>query len=347
MSLTDTIDILYGNPMHVIANCLRSFICAAPGNELICADFSNIEGRGLAWLAGDEPKMAKFRAYDRKEAPDIYIQTYASAFSIPVFDKKDPRRQTGKTMELFSGYQGAHGAYLKGLKPSELPKLPAAVKAAVPEDEWQAAEVRFNGSHGLPKDQWTAIAVLVNRWRQDHQPVVEYWRDLEDAATRAVDEPGLITSAGHPKRPIKFLKKGSFLFARLPSGRRLSYPFAKLKDVEMPWRNRDGEKVFKPQVHYMTVDSITRSWGETNTYGGKLCENVTQAICRDILAEAIKRAENRKYPVVMHVHDEIVSEVPEGFGSVEEFEALLCEPPAWAAGFPIAAEGWRGKRYRK
>lgn len=347
MSLAEDIDLLYGNPMAVISDCLRSFIVSAPGKDLVVADFSNIEGRGLAWLAGEEWKLEAFRKYDRGEAPDIYIVTYASAFGVPMFDKKDPRRQTGKTMELFSGYQGAHGAYLKGLKLSELPALARAVREAVPDHEWGVAELKFNGSHGLSKDQWTAIRVLVDRWRQRHENIVHYWWDLEEAAIRAVEQPGKVFAAGATGREARYLKRGSFLFCRLPSGRRLSYPYACLKDVEMPWKDADGNKVFKPQLHYKTVDSVTKTWGETSTYGGKLCENVTQAVCRDLLAAAMIRLEAAGYPVVMHVHDEIVSEVPEGFGSVEEFEDLMCADPGWASGFPIAAEGWRGKRYRK
>lgn len=346
--LYDTIDILYGNPMSVLSDCLRSFITAAPQHDLIVADFANIEGRGLAWLAGEEWKLQAFRDYDAGKAPDIYIQTYARSFNIPLFPKKDPRRELGKKMELSSGYQGGHGAYLKmGVTGKLLAQFTAAVVEAADEAEWRGAERKFNGSHDLPKDQWTALRIVVDRWRASHPATVQYWWDLEAAAIEAVDRPGQITTAGAIGREIKFLKKGSFLFARLPSGRRLSYPFAQLKDVEMPWRNDRGEKVFKPQLHYMTVDSVSKQWGETSSYGGKLCENVTQAICRDLLASAMVRVEAAQYPVIGHVHDEIISEVPEGFGTVEEFEETMCQDPGWASGFPIAAEGFRGRRYRK
>lgn len=128
---------------------------------------------------------------------------------------------------------------------------------------------------------------------------------------------------------------------RLPSGRLLFYYDPRVDPCRASWG------AMKECVTYMTVDSMTKKWVRTNTYGGKLAENVTQAICRDLMAEAMIRVEAAGYPVVMTVHDELVCEVPEGFGSVEEFCAIMSEVPAWASGFPIRAEGWRGKRYRK
>jgi DNA polymerase len=339
--LTAEIEMSYGNPMQVISDCLRSFVVSAPGNDLVVADYSNIEGRGLAWLAGDDAKLHKFKLFDQGKAPDMYIQGYATAFNVPLFDKNDPRRQTGKTMELFSGYQGAHGAYLKGLKPKDLPNLTIAVRDAVPQDEWTDAEDKWNGSHDLPLDQWAAIRILVDRWRASHPEIVSYWYDLEEAAVRAVNKPNTITKCGPSGRQIKYLKKGSFLLCQLPSGRRLSYPYPSVKMEETPWGK------LKPKLYYKSVDSVTRHWGLTTTYGGKLAENVTQAICRDLLDAAIKLLEEAGYWVVMHVHDEIVSEVPEDFGSLEEFCEIMCDLPDWAAGFPVAAEGYRAKRYRK
>jgi DNA polymerase len=97
----------------------------------------------------------------------------------------------------------------------------------------------------------------------------------------------------------------------------------------------------------MSVDSLTRKWVRTHTYGGKLVENIVQAVARDMLAEAMFRVEEAGYKIVMHVHDEILSEVPEGFGSVKEFEDIMAIPPKWAEDCPIGVEGWRGKRYRK
>ena len=128
---------------------------------------------------------------------------------------------------------------------------------------------------------------------------------------------------------------------RLPSGRLLFYREPRLQMTANAW----GEE--KESVTYMSVDGMTKKYVRTSTYGGKLAENVTQAVCRDLMVEAMLRVEAAGYPLVMTVHDELVAEVPEGFGGVEEFCGIMCKVPAWAAGFPVKAEGWRGKRYRK
>lgn len=178
---------------------------------------------------------------------------------------------------------------------------------------------------------------IVKPWRGAHPQTVAFWYDLERACMGAVQEPGKIFSA----RSIGFRVSKKFLQCRLPSGRLLYYYDPEIQPMMTWW----GE--MKDSVTYMTVDGMTKKWIRTNTYGGKLAENVVSATCRDIMAEAMRRLEAAEYPIVMTVHDEIVAEVPVGFGSVEEFERIMCEVPKWAVGFPISASGWRGKRYRK
>ena len=178
-------------------------------------------------------------------------------------------------------------------------------------------------------------------WRDAHPRIVDYWHELEAAAHEAVAHPGLQTTAGPAGRTIAFRVKGSFLFCRLPSGRVLTYPYPKLKPRETPW----GE--IREQVHYMNVDGQTGKWVETHTYGGKLSENIVQAISRDLLAEALLRVDAAGYPVVLHVHDEVVSEVHAMTENADAFCALVAHSPAWCPDLPIHVEGWRGKRYRK
>lgn len=289
------------DPMSTAGAVTRSCLVAASGRDLVVADYSAIEGRGLAWLAGEETELAIYRS-----DADVYIATAAMILHKP-YDRvtKDERQSPGKIATLACGYGGSVGA------------------------------VRKFGGEGMTDDE--IKEQIVWPWREAHPMTVRFWRELEDACMNAVSYRGRIFNA----RAISFRVQSKFLFCRLPSGRLLRYFDPQILPMETSW----GE--IKDCVTYMTVDSLTEKWVRTNTYGGKLAENVTQAICRDLMAEAMLRLEAAGYPIVLTVHDEIVSEVPEGFGSVEEFERIMCEVPAWAKGFPIKAAGWRGKRYKK
>ena len=175
----------------------------------------------------------------------------------------------------------------------------------------------------------------VGSYRSAYPKVVRTWYDQERAAIHAVSKGGNVTCG-----KVTWEKRGDFLWCRLPSGRELAYHKPVIKTKEDGY----GGQV---SLSYMTTDSVTKKYMRKDTYGGKIVENIIQATARDILATALLDAERNKYAPVMHVHDEIVVEVPEGFGSVEEFEKIICAVPAWAKGCPISAEAWRGKRYKK
>ena len=178
---------------------------------------------------------------------------------------------------------------------------------------------------------------IVKPWREAHPMTVKFWYELEDACMAAVANPSRVTSA----RSIQFRVSGKFLMMRLPTGRLIYYYDPQILPCETSW----GE--IKDCVTYMTVHSITKKWVRTNTYSGKLAENATQAVARDLMALAMLRVEEAGYPVILSVHDELISEVPEGFGAVAEFEQIMCELPPWAMDLPLKAAGWRGRRYRK
>lgn len=341
MKIQDVIDhisLFYDSPMSAMSDCLRGFIIAAPGFDLIAADFSNIEGRALAWLAGEEWKLEAFRAFDRGEGRDLYLigaERILTVLGRPPekpLTKKSPERQShGKTPELACGYQGGKGAFDTMAR-----------------------------NFGLKFTEAEVVAI-VRGWREANPNIVQYWRDLEDAAVRAVKNPGQMFQAG--RQPTRFKKAGSFLWAQLPSKRCLCYPYPQVVEV---WNAKKGGDIrtieereakeyeaagwnvwSKDTLTYMGVDSLTKAWTRQKSYGGLLSENVTQAICRDLLASALMRLSQHGYDVVMHVHDEIVTEPAIGLGSVEEVERIMCASPSWAAGLPVAAEGWRGGRYRK
>jgi DNA polymerase len=320
--------VAYERPMGVVSSCLRGMIAAPHGHEFVVGDFSNIEGRVLAWLAGEEWKLQAFRDYDAGIGPDIYISTYAKSFGVPTDEigQDDPRRQVGKVEELAFGFGGGRGA-------------------------WRTMEKSYPGTPFLDDP---SVEDIKDRWRAAHPAIVAFWYALENAARAAVLDDTRVHVAGS----IMFHKSGSFLRCKLPSGRLMYYPYPKLIEVETPW----GE--MKEAVTYMTVVAQSAAkkekiindpfsagrWQRVSTYGGKLAENVTQAAARDLLADAMLRCDAAGLPIVMHVHDEIVAEtstdVYAGRGT-QELEAVMVRMPKWATGLPVAVKTWFGKRYRK
>lgn len=300
--------LLYGEPLSVVGDCLRGMVTASPGNRLIAADFSNIEGRVIAWLAGEDWKLDAFRAFDKGLGHDIYHITAGEILGkAPGKVTKEERQGYGKVPELALGFQGGVGAFQK-----------MAHNYGVSISDQRADEIKV-------------------AWREKHPNVVKFWYDLERAAKDAITHRGQVYRCGR----IAFRVAGSFMFMRLPSGRSIVYPYPCIKPKLCPW----GE--MRDQVCYQGTDTYTRKWGDCFAHGGLLFNNAVQGTARDIEAEAMLRVEAAGYPNVLNCHDEVVCEVPIGFGSVEEFEKLMTMLPTWAGGLPIAAAAWEGQRYRK
>lgn len=325
----DFIELTYGNTMQVISDCLRGFIVAGPGNELAAFDFAAIEARVLAWLAGEEKSLKRFESGE-----DVYVSLAAEMFKVPKDKVTDNQRQIAKVCILACGYQGSTGAFQT---------MGRAYGVKVSNDDAKR---------------------YVEMFREANPKIVHYWEALERAARNAVLEPGKKFGAGgggHADRQVTFLVKGSFLMCKLPSGRCLFYAYPKVMNLKTPWG------MFKDTVTYKAVKSehnsqavnmdeeavietapaVPGAWTRIKTYGGKLAENITQAVSRDLLAAAMLRINDQGYNIVMHVHDEVVIEAPEKTIDVPALEKLIAETPDWARGLPIAAKGWVGKRYRK
>jgi DNA polymerase len=293
--------------LSTIADCLRGMVAAEAGMELVAADFANIEGRVLAWLAGEEQKLDAFRRFDAGTGPDLYKLAAGAIYRCDVADVSKEQRQIGKVSELALGYQGGKGAFIS-----------MAALYGIEVDEDRAEEIKL-------------------AWRAANPNIVQFWYDLDDAAMAAVSRPGQVCKVG----PVQYAVKGGIMWCKLPSGRLLSYVDPKIREVETPWG------ATRETVTYMGVNSVTRRWERQKGYGGLFCENITQAVARDIMADAMLRVEQRGWPVVLTVHDEIVSEVPAGSVSAERYARTLSVLPAWAEGLPVAAEGVVSKRYRK
>jgi DNA polymerase len=176
----------------------------------------------------------------------------------------------------------------------------------------------------------------VNAYRSNYAKIPRLWKMLEEAAIAAVAERGRETVY----RQVAFFADKNWLLVRLPSGRKLFYHRPRLVTYAGPY----GERV---SLEYMAVNSMTKKWGPERTFGGKLTENIVQGLCRDLIADAMLRLEEQGYPVIASVHDEVISEVPLGEGTVDEMVRIMCELPEWAKGFPLAAEGKESVRYGK
>lgn len=296
----ELVSVIWGDPLDVVSSCLRGFLVAGEGKVLAAADYSAIEGRGLAYLAGEEHVLNGYR-----QGLDPYKVAAASIYGVAYENITKLQRQVGKTSELACGYQGG-----------------------------EKALVAFGADRlGLGLEERQKI---VYQWRASRQATVRLWAMLEKAAFDCVQD-----GKGRKYRGIKFRMHGNFLQMILPSGRALWYFAPRISMVRTPW----GEK--KEAVTAMTVNSMTKRWERRPYHGGLWVENLTQAFCRDILVHGLFRVTEAGYPVVLHVHDEIVAEILPGQGSVEEMSELMSEVPPWAEGMPIKADGWEGKRYRK
>jgi DNA polymerase len=291
--------------LEIIAACLRPMLIAAPARDFIAADYNAIESRGVAWLAGADRMLGIFA-----RGEDPYRDMASQIYGRPAdgFGKASPERQLGKIAVLGLGYQ-------------------MGAKRFKDTCEGQGVEITEE------------FAEKVKRiYRDSNRQIVLLWRELEDAAIRAVQNPGVWVKAANGR--LGFMSDAAWLYLRLPSGRLLSYANPRYELTETAFGPRCA-------VTFEGVNSITRKWEKQQAYGGKWCENAVQAICRDLLANAMLNLEVAGYPIVLSVHDEVVAEVPEAFGSVAEFEQIMCRLPGWAEGFPVKAEGWRAKRFQK
>jgi DNA polymerase len=198
-------------------------------------------------------------------------------------------------------------------------------------------EYVYTATGVTPDDKIAKKAVVA--YRTSHPWVVDFWKDVEETAKAAVLVPGVTQRIGL----VRYVVQGQFLWCLLPSGRGIAYALPKLKMQETPW----GE--MRPAIVYQGIDSRMgrRVWGPIQTYGGHLVENIVQAAARDVMAEAMLRLDAAGYPIVLTVHDEILVEVEDGTGSLEEFQELLTIKPPWGRDAPIEAECWEGDRWRK
>lgn len=302
----DGIRLLYGNVPDTLSQLIRTAFIPSEGHKFVVADFSAIEARVIAWLAGEQWVNEVFATHGK-----IYEATASQMFHVPIekIVKGNPEyslRQKGKVATLALGYQGgtsaliAMGALNMGLTEEELPDI-------------------------------------VSRWRNANPRIRDLWYAVEETALAA-----MTTAEPQAIRGLVFRLEGdliygqSFLTVQLPSGRKLFYPKPFLQE------NRFG----KMAIHYYTVGQQTRKWEVDSTYGGKMTENIVQAIARDCLAETLRRIDHLGLQVVFHVHDEVIIDAPMDV-TVEQICGLMAEPIPWASGLILKGAGFENDYYMK
>ena len=301
----ESLEMIFGEPAPIFSQLVRTAFIPSPGNRFIVSDFSAIEARVIAWIAGEEWRLEVFR-----NDGDIYCESASHIYHVPVVKHgvNGELRQRGKVAELALGYGGAVGA-MKQMDTS----------GSVPEDEMQG---------------------IVTQWRAESPKIVRMWRDCQDAAVSVI-------RGNQPKRVLRSLQGTEFyvklvdgtpvLFIRLPSGRPIAYWDPKVMDTEMG-----------PRITYMTQNQTTRKWERCETYGGKLTENIVQSVARDCLAEKMKLLESMGYPIVFHVHDELILDVPrEDKEAAALVDRIMGEPIDWAPGLPLKGGTYECDFYRK
>ena len=301
---------VYGSVPDTLSQLIRTAFVAPEGRVLIDADFSAIEARVISWLAREEWRLEVFRTHGK-----IYEASAAQMFGVPLDTIAKGRenyhlRQKGKVAELALGYQGSAGALI----------AMGALEMGIPEED-------------LPD--------IVGRWREANRRIRDLWYAVEKAAVQVITQGGSVGLNGLILAHEYDCDQGADrLTIALPSGRKLYYNSPGIGE------NRWGG----PSISYMGMDQKTRRWERIETYGGKLVENVVQAIARDCLAETIQRLEGAGLPVVFHVHDEVVIEAApwaEEEVMLRTVVDIMRQPVPWAPDLPLDADGWVGRFFRK
>ena len=291
----ETLELLYDSVPDVLSQLIRTAFVAKPGHTFLVSDYAAIEARVIAWMAGEKWRQEVFA-----KGGDIYCSSASQMFKVPVEKHgiNGHLRQKGKVAELACGYGGGVGAL----------KAFGADKMGLTEEEMQD---------------------IVTQWRLASPTIPRFWRDAENAAKGALQNPGKVFTL---PCGVKYRRDRDALRCRLPSGRLLTYWGARL--------DNDGN------ICFMGQNQTTRKWEKTDTWGGKLVENIVQAVARDCLAVALLRLDAAGYSITFHVHDEIIAEAPEG-SRWEDMAEIMGQPIDWAPGLLLRGDGYDTPFYMK
>lgn len=314
----DGLRLMYGSINDTLSQLIRTAFVATPGNVLIDADFSAIEARVISWLAGQEWRLEVFRTHGK-----IYEASASQMFHVPIekIKKGNPEyalRQRGKVAELALGYQGGVSAMR-----------------------------RMDTRHNLDDLSDDEVKGIVDRWRETNSMIRDLWNIVDSAAVTVITNGGAQTIRSETTDAVitlacelDVITGTRYMTILLPSGRKLYYPSPEIGV------NRWGN----PSVSYMGQNQTTKRWERVETYGGKLVENIVQAIARDCLAIAIENLEAQGLHVVFHIHDEVVIDTPAWADEdtmLDTVTKIMTKPIPWAQALPLNADGWVDKFFKK
>lgn len=330
----------YEDPGTVLSQCLRGEIVAPEGKKLVVADYSNVEGRVLAWLAGESWKLKAFAEFDAGHGHDLYKLTYGRTFNVKPEDVTKSQRQMGKVLELAMGYQGGAGAFVTFARGYgiDLDVMAKIVRETIDPTIWAEAADSYDyfrekgATHGLAKETFIACDAVKRAWRRANAQIANFWKLMDEGLKEALTSDRVVKVGAH----LQLMRRDNYLLMRLPSGRYLCYPSPRLPEA--------NDCTF----NFMGVEQFSRKWTRIRTYAGKCVENATQAAACDLLCESLLRLERDGFEPVLTVHDEVIAEAPDTKEfSLEKMAKLMTTLPAWAKGLPLAAAGFETYRYRK
>lgn len=306
--------------LEIVSSLLRSCLIPEEGSRFMCGDFSAIEGHVTAWLAGQDSGMVSYEAM----AAIIFDMEEKNV------TKDGEERQVGKVAVLGCGFGMGVDKYIDTVK--------AWTGLDILDEDCSGCRAHGRGDKAAHHGCTGQLAV--DGYRGTNHLIKSLWGDLQSAALEAVRRPGNIVRCGR-RGCIQYVVRGKFLWCVLPSGRPLCYPLPRIAKRMTPWGD------MRDVVLVSGVNSMTKQWQNRPLYGGLQVENVVQAIARDLMADAMGRVQAAGYDVLLTVHDEVLTEVPNDNGSLDQFTSLMSERPEWGNQIPLAVEGWEGSRYRK
>lgn len=345
---TELIEMLWdGSVVESLSMCLRGAITVRDCYQMVVADYSNIEGRKAAWLAGEDWKLDAFRAYDQGDGPDLYkVAAGGILGQLPEDVTQKMRNAVGKVSELALQFQGGAGAFVSMAQVYRVniedywdeiqPNIDPEILDSL-EESWDL----YGKQSGVPWHVWQPAEAVKKAWRARHPRIVQAWKDCEESALAALANPGQWFPAcdGKLNFGAKWMWGQLFLCMRLPSGRGIFYPNCKVKTQETSWG------AVKPVIIFNKVEGgrILRS----ATYAGDLFQSSVQGSARDVMAHGWLNVEAKGYYPLFSVHDEMASEQLTRLVDLPAYEAALCDMPRWARGLPVTAEGYVSDRFRK